>query len=157
GAVGAVTVGVTLISMLCVGAASVTETEARAVDRVAPVDVVVSGRAIPSVLVQRLRRLDEVVDVAVLRGGVVRTATGTVQVATLSKAAAGVVVRDSGLRSELANPATVVVPVGAQAQLPGAEPARVVLRGPSGTVRVDTVYSSLQSGPLLVAPGVLRK
>lgn len=156
GAVAALTVGVTLISMLCVGAASVSETEAHAVDRISPVDVVLSGAPLPAGLAERLRQVGGVADVVALRGGSVRTSSGRVTVAALEGADADQVVRDASLRGEIAKPASVVVPVARQSEVPP-NGSRFTLRGPAGTVRVSPLYSSLQDGPLLVAPAALHR
>lgn len=154
-AVAALTIGVTLISMMFVGAASVTATEARAVDRIAPVDVVISGNGLTGALTDEIRRVPRVDHVVVGRGATVHTARGTVEIAALGPAQAAAVVRDPDLRREVATATHVVVPISEQSVVPGNGTARFAVSAGSGTVWVRPVYSSLQSGPLLVAPSVL--
>jgi putative ABC transport system permease protein len=157
GAVTAFTVGVTLITMLCVGAASVAETQARAVDRIAPVDVVLSGGAVPTGLAGRLSTLDEVGDVVVVGGGYASIGERRVQVASLSGPPAARVVRDGLLREQITDPHRIVVPVAAQSAVRRDSSARITLRGRSDSVRLSPVYASLPSGPLLVSPAVLDR
>ena len=80
---GALLVGVTLISMMSVGAASISATESSALDRVAPVDLTVSGGAVSPRLVDAVRDLDGVRYAVAAQGMTVRTSGGSVVVAAL--------------------------------------------------------------------------
>ena len=153
----ALLVGVTLISMMSVGAASVSATEASGLDRVAPVDETVSGGAIPAGLLSRARQVDGVRQVVAAQGLTVDLGGRAVEVAALTGPQSAVVVRDAGLRSSLADPATLMVPVSAQGVLPGHVPARVTLRLGAASVRVAPLLSSLLSGPVLVSPATLAR
>ena len=152
---GALLVGVTLISMMSVGAASVSANEARALDRIAPVDITVAGGTMPAAVVARARQVDGVQDVVSVRGEVVHSPFGKVQIGSLSAAAAAATVRDEGLRAELADPSALVLPLSAQSQVP--ESGTVELRSAGVRVRLHPVFSGLTSGPMLVAPSVLNR
>jgi putative ABC transport system permease protein len=154
---GALLVGVTLISMMSVGAASISATEARALDRVTPVDLTVSGGQVTSRLAETVRAMDGVSYVATAEGTRVRTSRGVVTVAALPPADADRVVRDAGLRAQLARTSLVTVPVSAQQQVPGDGTQPFRLRSGSGSVRLTPVFSSLTEGPMLVAPEVLQR
>ncbi len=153
----ALVVGVTLIAMLSVGAASVSATESSALDRVTPVDLAVSGKALPARAADQVRGVDGVQDVVTVAGFPVRAGRRSVAVGTLSQDAAARVVRDEALRAQLGQPANVVVPVSARAEVPGGGLLPFRLQTQRGTVRVRPVLSSLATGPMLVAPAVLER
>ena len=85
----ALLVGVTLISMMSVGAASVSATETSGLDRVAPVDETVSGGAVPAGLLSRARQVDGVRQVVAARGLTVHLGGRAVEVAALTGPAVG--------------------------------------------------------------------
>ncbi len=152
---GALLVGVTLMSMMSVGAASVSATESGALDRVAPVDLTVSGGAVTQRLLEATRQVDGVRRVAALDGLRVQTGHRHLLVGSLSVADAKVI-RDPELRAELARAGVVVVPVGSQAQLPHGSKPFTLRAGGGVAVRVTPILSSLIGGPMLVAPAVLE-
>ncbi len=152
---GALLVGVTLISMMSVGAASVSANEARALDRIAPVDITVAGGPVPAAVLGRARQIPGVQQVVPVRGDVVHSRVGKVRVGSLTAAAAAATVRDDGLRTELADPSVLVLPVSAQRLVPRS--GTVVLRSGGVRVRLHPVFSGLTSGPVLVAPAVLHR
>jgi putative ABC transport system permease protein len=153
----ALLVGVTLISMMSVGAASVSKTESQALDRVTPVDLTVSGGPIPAGLVERARRVDGVQQIAAAQGETVRAGSSAVDVATLRPAATAAVVRDVALRGDLADPSMVVVPVSAQALVPGGGLRPFRIQAGAVSLRLHPVLSSITSGPLLVSPAALNR
>lgn len=157
-AAGALLVGVTLISMLSVGAASVSATESQALNRVTPVDLTISGTHLPATLARQVRAVDGVDSVVEARGGLVSIGGRDVRVAALTSAQATLVVRDPGLRTELHARGTLVVPAGLGQTLPGGGAGDVTLTGPeTGPVRLTPVLSSISGGPLLVAPSTLAR
>src|SRR5205085_2142386 len=60
------------------------------------------------------------------------------------------------LRDAIARSASVVVPVTAHGSLPADGSSAFVLRGEEGQVRLHPTLSNLASGPMVVAPSVLR-
>ena len=98
---GALLVGVTLISMMSVGAASVSATESSALDRVAPIDLTVSGGAVSTRLLDAVREVDGVRYAVAARGISVAAAHRQVVVAALPPAAAARVVRDGTVVAQL--------------------------------------------------------
>ena len=153
----ALLVGVTLISMMSVGAASVSQTESRALDRVTPVDLTVSGGPIPVGLAERAGKVDGVQQIAVAQGETVRAGRLMVEVAALGSQETAAVVRDVALREELEDPSIVVVPVSAQAQVPGGGSRPFRAHVGAASLRLHPVLSSLTSGPLLVSPTALSR
>jgi putative ABC transport system permease protein len=151
----ALLVGVTLISMMSVGAASISATESGALDRVAPVDLIVSGGAASPRLLAAIEDLDGVRRVVPVSGVDARAGGGAVAVGALTSADSDVV-RDAGLRAELSRRNVVVVPVSEQSKVPG-NGGRFSLRSGGVSVPVKPIYSSLPDGPMLVAPSVLAR
>lgn len=156
-AAAALLVGVTLISMMAVGAASISATESGAVDRVTPVDLTVSGGTVTPRLAERIREVDGLRYVAIARGMTVRTNRGSAVVGALTPEAVANVVRDGSLRAGLTRSSLVTVPVSAQQQVPGGGSRRVALRSGDVSVHLTPAFSNLPDGPLLVTPTVLRQ
>ncbi len=154
---GALLIGVTLISMMSVGAASISATESSALDRVAPVDLTISGGAMSARLIDAVRAVDGVHYAVAAQGESVRTSDGDVLVAALPAEAVARVVRDGALVSQLGHAAVVTVPVSAQAQVPGNAQKSFALGSGASQVRVTPVLSSLTDGPMLVSPSVLQR
>jgi putative ABC transport system permease protein len=154
---GALVVGVTLISMMSVGAASISATESTALDRITPVDLTVSGGSISSGLVDDVRRVDGVRNVVVVHGRQVRTRLGVITIGALSPTAAAEVVRDAELRAQLTRDSVATISVAARGRVPGDGAKPFVLRSAHSSVRVKPALSNLNAGPILVAPDVLRR
>lgn len=153
----ALLVGVTLISTMSVGAASVSATEASALNRVAPVDLTVSGGAIPQGLAEAVADVPGVEHTATAQGLTAHTSAGVVVVAALSSGGAAEVIRDPSMRRELDDGSTMTVPSSFPSILPRGGTLPFSLRVGDASVRVRPVYSSLDSGPLLVSEATLEQ
>lgn len=147
----ALLIGVTLISVLTVGASSVSASSAVAIDSTNPVDLVVATGTseLTEGLVEQLRSIDGVSQVAALRGRTARAGRDQVTVATVG-AADRRLLRDPQLASSLAGD-TAVLPAD------HGGPRRGAIRVTSGTreVRLPATSSALPAGPILVPPPVL--
>jgi putative ABC transport system permease protein len=148
---------VTLISMMSVGAASISATESSALDRVAPVDLTVTGGTVSPRLVDVVRDVEGVRYAVAAQGITVGTKDGKVVVGALPPDALPRVVRDGALVAQLARAAVVTVPMGAQSEVPGNGLRPFLLRAGDVEVRVSPVLSSLTAGPMLIAPSVLQR
>ncbi|MBA2558828.1 MAG: ABC transporter permease, partial [Propionibacteriales bacterium] len=141
----ALLIGVTLISVLVVGASSVSASSAKALDHNNPVDLtVISTDALPTELAARVRNGKDVTQVVALRGVTARAGRLPLMVASVSGREADSVVRDPELR-DLLSSGMAVVPVSY-----AGPPAKVTLVVGGSSVALPITYSSLADGPILI-------
>jgi putative ABC transport system permease protein len=149
----ALLVGVTLISMLTIGAASSKQSAQRLSDDAAPLDLAVS--AVPSIdasTVDRLEGLAGVEASAVLSSTPVRIGGTTQQVASVDPAAVGGVVRSTD--GTVPGPGEVLMPFEVMDEIGVTPGDSVTLRGGGTSVELVARGGDAWGAPLLVAPEV---
>lgn len=155
----ALLIGVTLISVLTVGASSLSASATAAVDHNNPVDVVVSANdGISPEIVQRITDTDGVASAVTIEGKSVTIKGRDVVVASVSQDQVDDVVRDAALRGRLASSARAEVPWGSSDLISFRGADDVTLPGIDGdAISVRATTSTLPEGPILVPAEVLAK
>lgn len=151
----ALLVGVTLISMLTVGAASLSASATRAIDRNHPVDLTVSApNGLSASTIDQVGSVDGVESAVELRGFQAEVSAEPVQVAALHAADLGVI-RDAELRATVES-GTALVPANRFDLLPSGS-GRLEVHAGGAVVTVPATMTSIDAGPVVIPEADLER
>ncbi|MDN5855160.1 MAG: FtsX-like permease family protein, partial [Actinomycetia bacterium] len=154
----ALLIGVTLISTVIVGTASMKAATAKEMDTRAPIDMVLnSDRPLPAATAVSVAKIDGVDAVAALDGTRVRLgATGAKAVAVGVDAPASDIVRPAGDLRNIAD-SEVFVPLAVASDASLADGDRIRVVGPDGTRRLKVVTGDEWGSTVTVSARTLRR
>ena len=152
----ALLVGVTLIAMLTVGAASLSASAARTIDANNPVDLMVTGpEGISEAMVSQVSAVDGVESVAVLEGVTARAEGNDIPIAGLETGGAAVI-RDAAMRSSVES-GVALVPWQYAGLFPTAADGTITVATDDGKVRLRAENAALGGGPVVLPSSAMSE